>query len=186
MDARCARGPHDGIVNRFVQRLADGGAPWGTVEVWPASPGLWERVRLTVFPPGTTRAERRTMQFAHAWPIAGAVAGFVAMVALSGYWPTVSIIVILAAYLGGFWVGARLTHDLRRRSRTITASTVFISGEMKEFGDVRLLKETRTRLANLEILRLRGRIDPIAYEAEWARIYYSLPSGAPSRMAQKP
>lgn len=173
---------HDEIVNEFVRRLAGGGARWGTVQVWPASPGLWERVRVTVYPPGTSAEQRRALRFAHGWPITGAIACFIGVVAMSGSSPIVAPIVALVIYLGGLWIGARLTHDVRRDSRTITASTVFIAGEMKEYGDVRLLEETRARLANLERLRLRGRIDPIRYEAEWADVYYSLPSLAPSRV----
>jgi hypothetical protein len=163
-------------VNQLLQRLAGGPAPWGTVQVWPASPGLWERIRLTVYPPGTSRAERRAMEFAHAWPVTGAIAGFIAIVALSGAVPVVATIAIVVIYLLGFWVGARLTRDLRRRSRTITASTVFIAGELTEFGDVELLKETRARLGDLELRRVHGDIDPIQYEAEWADVYSSIPS----------
>jgi hypothetical protein len=90
--------------------------------------------------------------------------------------PVVATIAIVVIYLLGFWVGARLTRDLRRRSRTITASTVFVAGELTEFGDVELLKETRARLGDLELRRVHGDIDPIHYEAEWADVYSSIPS----------
>ena len=116
------------------------------------------------------------MEFAHAWPITGALAGFIAIVALSGAAPIVATTAIVVIYLLGFWIGARLTRELRRRSRTLTASTVFIAGELTEFGDVQLLKDTRARLGDLEMRRVSGDIDPIHYETEWADVYSSIPS----------
>ncbi|WP_223692716.1 DUF6611 family protein [Leifsonia poae] len=167
-------------MNEFWRRLAEGGAPWGTVDVTPASRGLWRRVRLIVYPPGTTRAERRALRFAHSWPIAGALTALVAMVLLAGAWPPVlGLCVLLLLYLAGFWVGARLTRLLRGRVKSIIVSTVSVGGELKVYGDGDLLRSTMERLDALEKRRLAGRVDPVAYEAEWAEVYDALPGGTP-------
>ncbi|WP_430623522.1 DUF6611 family protein [Leifsonia aquatica] len=59
-------------MNEFVRRLTEGHAPWGRKVVRPASPGLWERYPLTIYPPGTPATGRRVLQFVRTWPITGA------------------------------------------------------------------------------------------------------------------
>ncbi|MFF1632804.1 DUF6611 family protein [Leifsonia sp. NPDC058248] len=166
-------------MNEFVRRLTEGSVPWGTIEISPASRGLWRRTRVTVYPPGTSRAERRALHFAHTWPIAGAIAGLLVIVMMAGSWsPVPGLAAVLVLYLGGFWVGARLTHNLRSRIRTITVATMYVGGDLKEFGNAYLLRATTARLDDLEARRRAGLIDPVDYEAEWGDVYDSLPSGA--------
>lgn len=171
------------IVNEFFRRLTEGGTPWGTVDISPVGRGLWQRVRLTVYPPGTSRAERRALHFAHSWPIAGAVAGLLVIVGLAGKEsPIVGLAAVLLLYLGGFWIGARLTHALRTRTRTLTVASMYVGGEWKEFGNAHLLRAATARLDDLDARRRAGQIDAVGYEAEWADVYDSLPSETPVRV----
>ncbi|NUU06154.1 DUF6611 family protein [Leifsonia sp. C5G2] len=165
-------------MNDVMRRMLEGRARWGTLDVTPASPGLWQRVRLTVYPPGITRGERRLLHLRHGWPVAGAIAGLVLMVALSDAGPVLSLAAALTVYLSGFVVLARLTRELRSRSRVVTVASEYVRGELHEFGDVRLLRAAASRLIELDARRRAGLVDPVAYESAWIDVYETLPGGA--------
>lgn len=174
----CERTAHPERVNDAMRRVLEGRARWGTLDVAPASPGLWQRVRLTVYPPGITRGERRLLHLRHGWPVAGAIAGLVLMVGLSDAGPVLSFAAALTVYLSGFVVLARLTRELRARSRVVTVASEYVRGELHEFGDVRLLRTAASRLIELDARRRAGLIDPVAYESAWIDVYETLPGGA--------
>jgi hypothetical protein len=168
---------HPELVNELLRRLIEGDKLWGTLDVTPVGRSMWRRVRLTVYPPGTTSAERRALHFAHSWPIAGAILALVVMVALGSAWPPALVVVGVAAlYLAGFWVGARLTRTLRMRIRSLSVVSVYVGGGLEEYGDASLLRETADRLRDIDARRRAGRLDPVSYEAEWSDIYAALPS----------
>lgn len=158
--------------------MTEGATPWGTIYVSPASgSGLWRRVRLQVYPPGTTRAERRMLHFAHTWPIGGAIIGLMLTVALSGELPPgADLAAGFLAYAAGFWLAARLTRSLRRRVRTLTVASDYLYGEPREYGDARLLHAVTARLDDLEERRRASQVNPVQYEAEWGDIYDAIPS----------
>ncbi|WP_308419030.1 DUF6611 family protein [Subtercola lobariae] len=172
-------------MNEFARRAAEGPAPWGRILAWPASPGLWERTRLTIYPPGTSSVDRRSLQFTHTWPVVGVIVGFAEMGALGHLFPVMGATLAALSYLAGLWFGLHFSRDLRRRTRTMTVAKVFIAGEMVEFGDVHRLEQIRSRLADLESRRLSRRIDPALYEAEWAEIFYSLPFEDPAHVSNR-
>lgn len=172
------RAAHPERVNDAMRRVLEGRARWGTLDVAPASPGLWQRVRLTVYPPGITRGERRLLHLRHGWPVAGAIAGAALVVALSSAGPVLSFAVALTAYLAGFAVLARLTRELRSRSRVVTVASEYVRGELREYGEVRVLRSAASRLMELEAARRSGLVDPVAYEAAWIDVYETLPGGA--------
>lgn len=163
-------------MREFVRRLTEG-ARWGTVVVSPSSGGgLYRRVRLTVYPPGTTQSERRALHFAHTWPIAGAITAVTVLAVLStGLPPAVGLIAALLVYAAGFWVGARLTRRVKGRVRTVTVASVHSFDEPQEFGDGRLLHAVTTRLDDLESRRRSGDVTEVQYEAEWWVIYELIP-----------
>ncbi len=168
---------HAGLVVEFLRKLIEGDKLWGTIDVSPAGRSMWRRVRLTVYPPGTTSAERRALHFAHTWPIGGAILGLVLMVTLGSAWPTALVVVAIAALYGaGFWLGARLTRPLRNRIRSLVVVSVYVGGGLEEYGNASLLRETTGRLAALDAHRRDGGMEPARYEAEWAEIYETLPS----------
>ncbi len=157
-----------------MRRGTEGPAVWGHVSVWPQSPGLWERYRLTVYPPGTTTAERRELQFARTWPIAGAVIGSAGIIALWSNWQFFAVATVLVVYIGVLRAAARLTRALRSRTRTLCGDELLVAGVMTEYGDLRRIQSTLALLRDLEDRRRSGRVDPVRYEAEWAAIYDSL------------
>ena len=166
---------HPGAVKESLRRLLEGRALWGTIDVSPAGRGIWQRVRLTVYPPGITPAQRRLLHLGHLWPVGGSIACLFVLVLLSDAGPVLSLATALAAYAGGFLVLGRLTRELRARSRTVTVASEYIRGELREFGEVPLLRTAATRLMDLEARRRRGLVDPVTYEAEWADVYDGLP-----------
>ncbi|WP_348788946.1 DUF6611 family protein [Leifsonia sp. NPDC080035] len=173
-------------VNELARRLLEGPAPWGTVDVSPATRGLWQRVRLTVYPPGITPAERRLLHLSHSWPVAGAILSLFTLVLLGDAGPVLGLATVMTGYIGGFLVTARLTRALRERCRVVTVASEYVGGGIREFGDVHLLRAAAACLAELEARRRAGRVDPATYEAEWAEVYDMLPDGASRSRAPRP
>ncbi len=166
---------HPGRVNEIVRRLLEGRAPWGTLDVSIPSRGICQRVRLTVYPPGITHGQRRLLHLRHMWPVAGGILCLFALVLLSGEGPALSLATVLGAYVGGFLVTARLTHELRERCRVVTVASEYAGGEVRESGNVHVLREAASRLMDLEARRRSGLVDPVTYEAEWNEIYNTVP-----------
>ena len=161
----------------FLRELTEGAKLWGTVDVSSAGRSMWHRDRITVYPPGTTSADRRALHFERNWPIAGAILGLLSIVMLSGVWPPVLVIAAATVlYAAGFPLGAWLTRRLRHRIRSLSVVSMYIHGELEEYGNASLLRETAAAFAALDARRRAGDIDPVRYEAEWARIYETLPS----------
>jgi hypothetical protein len=167
---------HPEDVHEFVRRLTEG-TRWGTVVISPATGGgLYRRVRLRVYSPGTTQSERRALHFAHTWPIAGGVTAVILTAALSHELPpTVGLVTALLVYAAGFWLAVRLTRPLKGGIRTLTVASVHSFDEPQEFGDGRLLHAVTTRLDDLESRRRSGDVTEVQYEAEWWDIYEMIP-----------
>lgn len=178
--ARIAQPPstlaHPVMVVEFLRKLTEGDKLWGTIDVSPASRSMWRRVRLTVYPPGTTSAERRALHFTHGWPIGGALIALTFVVIVGSAWPpALAFVAMVALYAAGFWLGARLTRPTRDRIRSLAAVSVYVHGELEEYGDAALLRATACRLEQLDARRRSGDLDPVHYEAEWAEIYGMIP-----------
>ncbi|TDP98465.1 MULTISPECIES: DUF6611 family protein [unclassified Leifsonia] len=171
-------------MNEFVRRLLEGRAPWGTLDVSPASRGIWQQVRLTVYPPGITHAERRILHLAHVWPVGGGILCLFALVFLGSENPALSLAAALALYAGGFLILSRLARDLRSRCRAVTVTSEYVHGELYEHGEVALLRVSAERLMTLEAKRRHGEVDPVSYEAEWSDVFGTLPVRT-SRMLQR-
>lgn len=169
---------HPGHMNEFLRRLLEGRTPWGTLDVSPASRGIWQRVRLTVYPPGITPGQRCLLHLSHTWPVGGGILCLFALVLLSDEGPALSLATVLTGYVAGFLVIARLTRELREQCRVVTVASEYVGGEIREYGDVHLLQLAASRLTDLEVRRRSGLIDPVGYEAEWAEVYDALPDEA--------
>ena len=166
----------DHVRTMIVRRLLEGRAPWGDLDVSPMSPGVWQRVRLTVYPPGITPGQRRLLRLRHMWPVGGALLALVGLVLLSDTGPVLSLATVLTAYAAGFAVIARLTRLLRSRCRVVTVATEHVGADIRETGDVQLLRTAAGRLLDLESRRRRGLVDLVTYEAEWMDVYFGLPA----------
>ncbi len=170
---------HPVFVVEFLRRLTEGDKLWGTIDYSPVSRSMWRRVRLTVYPPGTTSAERRALHFSHGWPVGGALLALILMVTVGSAWPPLLAAgAVVALYAAGFWLGARLTRPVRCRIRSLAVVSVYVHGELEEYGDAALLRATIGRLEALDARRRAGDLDPVHYEAEWAAIYGMIPSAA--------
>ena len=163
-------------MNVIAPRLLDSRARWGTLDTSPASPGIWQRIRLTVYPPGITPAERRLLRVCHAWPVAGAILSLFGLVALSDAGPVLSIGLVLTAYVAVWVALSRATAELRSRCRVVTVATEYVGGELHVFGDADLLRSAVSRLRALELDRRSGHVHPVEYELAWGEVYQELPS----------
>jgi hypothetical protein len=164
------------MVNKIMRRLIDGDRKWGTLDFSPAGRTTWQSVHLTVYPPGVTPVERRSLRFAHLWPVAGSILCLVVMIMLSDVLtPIWSLIVAVSVYIAGFLLGSHLTRPLKGRIRTLNVSTVYLADSLTKLGDCALMNTVRARFDALDAFDGSGSLSPVAYEAEWARIYDLLP-----------
>ncbi|RFA21144.1 DUF6611 family protein [Subtercola boreus] len=171
--AHRARTPR--TVARATEHFLEGPHPWGSVDVSPTGRTTWNRTRLTVFPPGTNRGERRALQFYRTWPVAGAVIGLLTFLALDSWPPMAATAMVLGVYVAGFVVALRLTTTLRPGLRRLTVMSIPVGGRFETVGDVEYFDHATDRLRTLDTLRERGLLSPLEYEAGWAEIYDAIP-----------
>ncbi|CAN5309003.1 hypothetical protein BH11ACT4_BH11ACT4_11350 [soil metagenome] len=164
-----------------VQRLAralEGEHRWGFIEIAPADRNAWTQKRLTVFPPGTTAAQRRAVKRHRDWPIAGAVVTMLLMLALGEFLsPLPATAIAVGVYCVTVAASARLTHDLRARCHRVEITSVVAADGRTTRGDVAMLEEAVAELEDLERGLERGDLTGPAFEAGWARVYDRLPAG---------
>jgi hypothetical protein len=174
-DRRASHRPST-VVRRVVTRLTEGEHPWGSVDVTPGGRSGWCRTRLTVYPPGTNAGERRLLNVLHAWPVAGAVVALVTLVVLDAAPQWASFAAAVAIYALGFVVVGLLTRRLRPRLRHLTVGIVAVAGDVRCYGDARLLQEIRRGFDRIDRLEASGRLTLVAYELRWAELYARLES----------
>lgn len=86
-------------------RLLDGPHPWGSFDATVGQYGV-RRYRLTIYPPGTTAADRRLARLWRGWPTTGAALGLLAVMLLGDAVPPLTVLgCVVAAYVG---IGALL------------------------------------------------------------------------------
>ncbi|MHC5794877.1 DUF6611 family protein [Lacisediminihabitans sp. FW035] len=170
----------DRLPERVKTRL-QGPHPWGHFEVAPLSRGLWTRERLTVYPPGTTAAERRLHGIFRNWPLVGSVAALFAMMALGVVLsPLLAFMVAFALYGASVWYGARATRRLREASIQLVVVRVAVDGGISCWGNVASMAAARTAFAALDDRAVHGRLTPAQYESEWATIFLTLDDCRPA------
>lgn len=139
----------------------------------PAARTTTVQARLTVFPPGTSAAERRALKRYRDWPTAGAVLALFLMLLLGDVWPApLAVTVAVVAYVGGVVLGARRTRALRSRCRRIEA--VFLAGRPADDA-ASPLERCKAQLESLEAGFQGGRLSPVDFEAGWAAVYRGIP-----------
>ncbi|CAN5430376.1 hypothetical protein BH10ACT4_BH10ACT4_01520 [soil metagenome] len=170
--------------DRLPQRITtslQGPHPWGHFEVAPLSRGLWTRERLTVYPPGTTAAERRLQGIFRNWPLIGSVAALFAMMALGVVLsPLPAFIVAFALYGASVGYGARTTSRLRAASIQLVVVRVAVDGGVSSCGNVASMAAARAAFAALDDRAAHGGLSPAQYESEWATIFLALDDCRPA------
>ena len=163
---------------QLLTRALEGEHRWGFVDLAPADRGAWEQKRLTVFPPGTTSAERRALKRHRDWPIAGAVITMFLMLVLGEWWPpAVSAGVAIVAYGVSLGVSAHLTHPLRSQCLRVEVTALASVDGYPTTGDIATLNSAVRDLTALEAQFERGELTPVEFELAWARVYDRLPAG---------
>ncbi|MDN4612859.1 hypothetical protein P5G50_00225 [Leifsonia sp. F6_8S_P_1B] len=163
-------------MRELLRRLTEGSLRWGAVEHAPASPTVWRRITVTVYPPGVTTAERRLLHAGRWWPFAGAVIGVFGMAVAADHVPPVLAgFLAVACYIASCWALHRRTAGLRARSRTVTAVFYRTAYEDAVYGDPVRVREVIGRFRELEDRRAAGDLDPVGYEREWGLLYDSVP-----------
>lgn len=170
----------DRIPERMKRKL-EGPHPWGYWEVSPQGRGLWMRERLTVFPPGTTAAERRALAFFRNWPLIGSVAALFAMMGLGlVFTPFTAFLLAFTLYGVSIWGGARATRRLRTSSVQLVVARVAIDGGISTWGNVASMAAARAAFAMLDERAGVEGLTPAQYEKQWAAIFRSLDERRPA------
>lgn len=101
----------------------------------------------------------------------------IALVVLGeGVSPLPLVVVVFVVYLLGFWATGRPTRDLRSRCRHLHALFITLDSGVEAHGAPLLLKSTIAGFGRLDSQLAAGLVTPVQYEAEWQRIYDSIPS----------
>lgn len=158
-------------------RLLEGAHTWGFFEetsaLSVARTGVHAR-RLVVYPPGTSAGERRALVFRRHWPAAGGLLALLVALVASTVSPFVALAAMLTVYASGFVVGAVITRGVGSSCRELRCSTVRLGERFEAFGDVEGVEACFASLLALERARAAGRIDEVAFELGWWRIYEEL------------
>ena len=157
-----------------MARLLEGPHRWGWFEetsaLYTARTGVFAR-RLFVYPPGTSSAERRAIVFRRRWPAVGGLLALVPALLLAPGPAVAAIGATVTVYIAGFVAAVFATRRVWRECRVIRCSTVSI-GELHEtYGDESLVTASLAALLALERGRDEGRIDEVAFELGWSRVY---------------
>jgi hypothetical protein len=137
---------------------------------------VWMRTRLTVYVPGTTRAQRRALSFHHNWPVAGAVAMIGGTLALGTLMqPPIAAITAAAIYGVIGVMASRLTADLRRASRSIEIAVVPAGDGTAVVGDRAAFESVRRDLLALSADECAGGLRAVDFEARWISAYRQIP-----------
>lgn len=147
---------------------------WGSLDFRTAPGGRrdWYSYRLTVLPPGTSRAERHRLALMRGWVAPGAIiAPFVVAMA----WVASPVLAgfVLTIYLGPLVLGLHSTRRLRSGTRTLTVNVVpggwLVSKAMAE-----TFLSSIGELHALEAAAAAGGLDPVHYELGWTAVYTKL------------
>ena len=159
---------------RAQRRLLEGPHPWGVYDVTAGRSGV-AHYRLSVYPPGTNAAERRSLTRARNWPIVGAACALAAIMGLGeAVGPALLTAVVTVVYaLGIVWTRSR-TRNIRRSIRTLDAVQVHDGIRDVSRGELTLILASVAAFRSLD--ESATRLNEVDYEARWAEIYRTLPS----------
>ncbi|WP_411699485.1 DUF6611 family protein [Conyzicola sp.] len=162
-------------VAHAAEHVLEGSHHWGRIEARATGRTTANRTRLTVYPPDTTPAERRALQFYRTWPIAGAVLGLMLLVALGGLPLAVVAPSLVSVYAGGTVAAFVSTTRIRSASRHVDIVSVPIGGSFETVGDIGFFNTATDRLRAMDTLNDRGLLTRAEYDALWAGVYEDCP-----------
>ena len=161
-------------VGQRLLRAAAGREPWGRLELWPSRYG-YAHYRLTVYPPGTSLAERAWLRVWGATPYVGAalalvvVCGAVCVVDLGD--AIAAAVLVEFAAIGS--VGWR-TRRLRPWVHTRQGATEHLGRRLVEHGDMALITASWNRLAAADGDLAAGLLTATEHELVWASVWATL------------
>ncbi|MFS0897386.1 DUF6611 family protein [Mycolicibacterium litorale] len=162
------------VLTRAVRRLLDGDAPWGAFDIWPDRFGT-TRFRLTVYPPGISARERRTLRAWRGWPAWGGLLWAVGVIVMVTVLPPWAALAVSTAVFLGTGAAAFVTAGAARRHvRTVIASVTVGFYHPSAVLEARRLQDLARRLAAADTERRDGQLSPVAYEATWWQVYNDL------------
>jgi uncharacterized protein DUF6611 len=157
---------------RLWSRLLDGAHRWGSFDAAVGRYGI-NRYRLTIYPPGSTIADRRLARLWRGWPITGAALGLVAVMLLGDV--TSSPNTVLAyAVVATVSIGVMLflrAGPARVPVRSMSIILMPKGADVRErlrYAEWEDLVRTLTRV---DELLATGAISPVQHEAVWWKAY---------------
>ncbi len=155
-------------------RFLEGAHAWGCFEetstLYAARTGVHAR-RLVVYPPGTSSGERRALVLRRRWPTAGGLLALLVALVATPASSVVALAAMVVVYAAGFVICAVVTRGISRACRQLRCSTVRFGETCETSGDVEGVEACLASLLALERARTAGRIDEVAFELGWGRIY---------------
>ena len=175
------------VIRSAHTRLLEGRYLWGDFRSGPPGRTGWRNYRLTVYPPGTNAAERRSLQFWYSWPLVGALLSIVTVVVAGGeVRPELLIPAVAFGYLAGILVGGVLTRGIRGAVRRLYVAQFPENGRITTLGDVATLGRAVSALTELDERLSAGEVTMLEYENQWWSVYDSLePSTVERRSAER-
>jgi hypothetical protein len=167
--------PVSTVVREVLHTAIDGSHSWGVYEsTTPLSMRRtgWGRFLLTVYPPGTNLAERRSITFYRRWPTWGGMILLLAAMISASFAPSASTLIpFTLLYAAGILVGFVATRRLRSRTRRLTVAVNVLRGRTDVVGDAELLNASVASLLDLDLQLQLGVLTPVEHEAGWGRVY---------------
>jgi hypothetical protein len=153
-------------------RLLDGARPWGSFDAMVGRYGV-RRYRLTIYPAGTSIAERRLARLWRGWMLGGAVLGLLAVMLL-GNVVSSPIAVLAVAVVAYVTVGALLFLLAGPARVQVRSMSVILMPDTA--GAQELYRHTEWQalvqmLIRADHMLATGAISPGEHEATWCEAY---------------
>lgn len=159
---------------KYVTRVVSSIPPWGVLEVTSPVRYGWRSFRLTVYPPGTSSAERRVLWLDRHLPVVAAAGVLAAMLIAVPVVPPLILLMLIPVGVAIIGVVRRATRPLRQTVRTLRVAQVDLRGSTETYGDECLLSHCVDELREMDRARLADQITPVEYERRWGDVYDAL------------
>jgi len=145
--------------------------PWGLLEVTSPVRYGWRGFRLTVFPPGTSAAERRLLWLDRHIAYLTALVVLPLILAVQPTIPPIALLLFIPAGVAVVALVRNRARSLRARVRTVAVSYVDVGGTTQVLGEGGLVDGSVAALRELDRALTAKEISAIQYELGWAGVY---------------